>query len=227
MTTSQMENLEIPAVFKLEAKPPALTERNIQIRTYGCKPGSRMWQVIAREFATVEQAKEYLDSVVGDEHLEVGKNGCHGKLDKSERSLLTNYKIEDIYKLNKPEGLLIRLHDMPKNSPIRMTSLKPNTEGNNRMAKATNTATSNSVLLKTICQELEIEPRKARMILRKKLGNTDGRWEWAEGSKELAEVKAILQGNEPAPAKKAAPKKTAAKKTPAKSRRLSTTKKAK
>ena len=48
------------------------------------------------------------------------------------------------------------------------------------------------VQLKQLCND--IEPRIARRRLRKALGNvgTGSRWEWPEGSEELAKIKAIL-----------------------------------
>ena len=48
------------------------------------------------------------------------------------------------------------------------------------------------VQLKQLCDD--IEPRIARRRLRKALGNvgTGSRWEWPEGSEELAKIKAIL-----------------------------------
>lgn len=54
------------------------------------------------------------------------------------------------------------------------------------------------VQLKQLCDG--IEPRIARRRLRKALGNvgTGSRWEWPEGSEELAKVKAIL-ASAPAP----------------------------
>lgn len=55
------------------------------------------------------------------------------------------------------------------------------------------------VQLKQLCND--IEPRIARRRLRKALGNvgTGSRWEWPEGSEELAKIKAILS-SAPAPA---------------------------
>jgi len=55
------------------------------------------------------------------------------------------------------------------------------------------------VQLKQLCNG--IEPRIARRRLRKALGNvgTGSRWEWPEGSEELAKIKAILS-SAPAPA---------------------------
>ena len=60
--------------------------------------------------------------------------------------------------------------------------------------KATTTDTNDMVVLKTVCREFDMDPRKARQKLRKTIGNTDGRWAWAEGSKEIAKVREVLSG---------------------------------
>ena len=50
-----------------------------------------------------------------------------------------------------------------------------------------------TVVLKHLCREFKIEPRAARRKLRATLGLTEGRWSWAEGSKELTRVRDVLR----------------------------------
>lgn len=56
----------------------------------------------------------------------------------------------------------------------------------------------NLVTLKELCFEMELEPRIARRMLRKGLGNigTGSRWEWMKGTAELSKVRAVLLKDE-------------------------------
>ena len=51
------------------------------------------------------------------------------------------------------------------------------------------------IVLKHLCREFNIDPAKARALLREKTGYapTKKRWRWEEGSKELAEARKILK----------------------------------
>ena len=49
------------------------------------------------------------------------------------------------------------------------------------------------VTLKELCEDRGINPRDARIQLRRSMEREDGaRWEWEEGSKELGEVETLL-----------------------------------
>jgi hypothetical protein len=62
---------------------------------------------------------------------------------------------------------------------------------NKKVVKAKSVKTD-EVTLATLCVELKIEPRAARIKLRKaKIAHGD-RWEWKVGSAELTKVKKLL-----------------------------------
>lgn len=51
----------------------------------------------------------------------------------------------------------------------------------------------NTVTLKEICDEINMNPAKARRILRKKLSSNDhSRWEWSD-PKQIKEIKSLLK----------------------------------
>lgn len=58
------------------------------------------------------------------------------------------------------------------------------------------TEPSNTVSLKQLCAECQVEPRIARRRLRKALGQvgTGSRWEWEAGSAELEAVRTAITG---------------------------------
>lgn len=59
----------------------------------------------------------------------------------------------------------------------------------------------NTTSLKELCEELGIDPRSARVKLRKEYQREEGgRWAWPTGSKELAKVRKILETVEEAEA---------------------------
>jgi phage antirepressor YoqD-like protein len=49
--------------------------------------------------------------------------------------------------------------------------------------------TSLTITLKDLCKELKASPKKFRRWLRHNSERQDGRWEWKNGSKELAEIR--------------------------------------
>jgi len=61
-----------------------------------------------------------------------------------------------------------------------------------KTAKAAKTTGPKLISLKEICRDLDVDPRAARMKLRKNSpGNAKKRWEWPEG--EIAGIKKLLK----------------------------------
>ncbi len=183
--------LDLPAFLKRE-EGEKHTESCIQFNTYGCKPGSKMWNSASRAFNTVTEAQEYLKEFIKSEKIIYSpEKKTYAKLEPSGRGISSNHPLPDTLKGKAPTGLLINI--ISDQNTRSITMIKKTTK---KVAEKTDTS-SNMVVLKKICQELKIDPRKARMKLRKSIGPaTDGRWEWPEGSKELKQVREILSPKE-------------------------------
>lgn len=228
----QPANASAPASEK--DKPTRDVTTDVQLKLTGTVRGPN-WEVISRRFKTVEGAAEYLEQFKLKDI-----DGRNAKLEKpAEASLFTNYAIEDILARRAPKGgLPVILFDdpnkrnivMPSSATIPDSVTPPATAAKgvergvamNRApdvarAAATQKAASGTkltgqlVVLKQICQDLNIEPREARMKLRsgikkKAVPEGDaGRWAWK--AEDVEAVKAFLNGDEaPKAAKAPAPK---------------------
>ena len=206
---------DIPEFLRREKTLIKNTEKNIQFKSYGCRANSKMWHTSSRYFPNVEQAQKYLKEFIGDQELDLrhDKRKRFVKL-PSDSGISCNYRLDWVLKGKAPKGLLpniFSLDDKKIRSP-RMPSSTSSTT-----TRSTSTMSKNKsqdlIVLKQLCRDLgDLDPRKSRILLRKKLGNTSGRWAWEKGSKELAEVTAVLKGEDPKaekkPKKKSDPKRS-------------------
>lgn len=188
---------------------PKPTTTKIQIRVAGTLRGPN-WKIVKREFETVKDAKEYLielkvTSINGTTAKVMKDPGASSK--HGDATVETNYDVTAILAGKAPKGPLpvIMTVDelktdklvMPRNSEAGKDVKKPEAAVTPK-AESKKPATSNLVPLKTICADLKIEPREARIALRslskaKKLPvahDAQGRWEWEPG--QVAELKKVL-----------------------------------
>lgn len=209
-------HLTIPDFLKRTPSEEKLTTRNYQFKIFG--PGRRGSKVLTnqlRSFDKFSDAQEYINhlTIQGSAVKQFSTNGRGCNLISGEL-LWSNYQITDILLGKSAKGLLpdiFTVEDTARGKDIKMpkTTYDTSTKETTMTAKKTATTTRRTasasdedlVLLKHVCQELKLDPRKARMMLRKKLGTTDGRWAWGKGSKELNEVRSILKGENVVPEK--------------------------
>lgn len=224
---------KIPKHLRREVKPEKLTTTEIQLEVFGPRKGGKMWSIVRRKFVTAKEARDYLSEWRGGEPLQdMTKNKRLAALAFGGVAR-TNYNLSNILKGIDPKKKLPSIFQeekKPKLSQTRTISKTSTTtdQENKTMTKKSKTEAGEMVVLKKLCQELDCDPRKARQQLRKSVGNTDGRWEWPEGSKEIAKVRAILSGEEEPKAKKTKKEKAGKdKKKPAKKDKKKTTSKKK
>jgi hypothetical protein len=187
--------LEIPEFLRQQEPVDTNTQHHIQLKSYGCNRGSKMWHTSSRSFPDVVQAQRYLEQLIGGEKIDYGhdERKRSARLYPSNRGINCNYRFDYILKGKAPKGLLpnIILGDDKKIRNPRLSPTPPTQTRSITMAKKT----GDNMVLKQLCRDLDLDPRKARIKLRKTVGNTTGRWEWEKGSKELKEVTDILTGN--------------------------------
>ena len=220
-----LQGSDIPEFLLRTPEPPVMTKR-IQIIAFGSQTKKgQMVSLTAREFLNIGEAKAFLDQYADNRDLETNDSGTFGRFDLN-TTLRCNADMRAVVLLKRiPAELPVIITSAMKPARIEMPTYST-TEGDTTMTttkKSTKkSAASNSsmVPLKKLCQEFELDPRKARQKLRKAIGNNDGRWEWPADSGELGKIKSILdpKATVETPAAKAtvetpAPKKPAAKKT--------------
>lgn len=152
------------------------------------------FRVTERVFPVVEDARAYLREIGVNEKE---KTQC----DKvGDVAVFCSHPIRDVFRKDQladneyvPRRAKLTLPKPPPDvaaaAPSRRRSSPPTAkeDGKARTAKVDGPTLN----LKQICQELKLDPRKARQTLRKKLGNTTGRWEWPVA--EAEQVKTILR----------------------------------
>lgn len=144
------------------------------------------FRVTERVFPVVKDAQEYLRELGVDEKE---KSRCY-KVD--DFWVFCSHPIKEIFKKDHlPDN-----EHVPRQVQLTLPKAPPAPQGKgSSKPKKTSTpapaASGPTVSLKRICQELEMDPRKARQILRKKLGNTEGRWEWPTA--EAEKIKSLLK----------------------------------
>ena len=200
--------LDIPEFLRQQEPVDKNTQHDIQLKSYGCSQESKMWHTSSRSFPDVEQAQKYLERFIGGEKIDYDhdKRKRSARLRPSNRGINCNYRFDYILKGKAPKGLLPNI--IPEgDQKIRMPRLSttPSTTQTRSITMAKKTG--DNMVLKQLCRDLDLDPRKARIKLRKTIGNTTGRWEWEKGSKELKEVTDILTGNNKVKVKKKKTKK--------------------
>lgn len=152
-------------------------------------------KVVTRYLHTAKQARDYLANykIPSDQegtHFQVGADSF--ALSHPYEDILHHDHLEDnpMSLAFKPIGRAI---EMPRNTYVE----KPGTESSksptdNPSPKPARAAPTGAVIcLKNICREINMEPRQARAILRKKFpDNGKQRWEWDKSGAE--EIKKVL-----------------------------------
>lgn len=196
--------LDIPKNLKREHAEVKGDTNQVQIKV--TDNSKKVIGAIHRAFAKIEDAKTYLTELMKDgiKDFTTSKDGevttC-GKLD-----IATNYDVRLILKGKAPKKLLPRLAGASKPAPeFKKSESTAGKDVPSRPATSTDAApskraaTGKVVVLKQICQELKLEPRKARSMLRsaakaKKVPREadGGRWQWSPEDAET--VKILLRG---------------------------------
>lgn len=170
-------------------------------------PKGKMVSSIFREFETVERAREYLQEFVGKEDItKASKNGRNATLETG-ATVRTNYNFHSVLVGKAPGGKLPDIADPRDRHNIRMPMPSPTVDKEGNVTKMANNSRKRSsngngatVPLKKICQDIEMDPRKARQILRRaakadKLPH-DMRGRWEFNADEQEQIIEILTGRE-------------------------------
>ena len=208
---AEMENkwsgkdLDIPAFLQREDTPERVTDK-FQLKVHGTRTAkSKMWITDIREFDKIKDARAYLMGL-DPSFIDIAKNDRGAKLPWG-TTVWCNYSLKKIMALRKPKKKLPNIiwdHERKSSSDRVQTDYsKYYDQEDSNMATSkdkkkskTKSSGKEMVVLKKLCQELDLDPRKARQKLRSTVGQTDGRWEWPAGSKELDKVKKILSGKD-------------------------------
>lgn len=194
--------LAIPDNLKRK-RPVGGPMKIIQFKIFG---GKAVKKTFTQTFASSVEARKYWLAFKNKRHANFSNDGCTATFPGSTDSIVSNMPIDEIV-----AGDSIPAHGLPDvlgpaERVIAMSS-KP-TPDSPRVTPHKAIARSNGklVALKTICSELNVEPRAARMKLRKAVTNKEkypnlaashaanARWEWEAGSPALEEVKACIGG---------------------------------
>lgn len=153
--------------------------------------------VVTSQWYDVEDARSYLKALT-EGWTETGHSKKHKVYGYTNGvSITTNYSQRRIRKGIKPKNELDNLAEFIMK---KVTMASGNTR---KVARQKSKERVNGTLipLKKLCQEYELDPRKARMQLRaaiKKgtIKHSKGqRWEWEEGSDLLKDVRKVLKGD--------------------------------
>ncbi len=141
-------------------------------------------KVIERYLPTSKQAREYLETY----NIPPTTKGTHFKVGGDDFGLSHPY--EDILKHDDlPDNNWVRAM-RPRETRIIMPT--PKAEDVTPTAGSRKPLNGSTICLKEICREIDMEPRQARAILRRKFpDNGKQRWEW--DAKEAEQVRAVLQ----------------------------------
>lgn len=178
----------------------------IQFKIFGGKGAVK--KSFTQTFASSVEARKYWLAFKNKRTANYSNDGTVATFPGSMDSIVSNMPIDEIV-----AGDTIPDVGLPDvlgpNERVIAMSMKPGGEPSNPKPSAHKAvARSNGKLvpLKTICGELNVEPRAARMKLRKAVHDTkkypalaashaaNARWEWEAGSPALAEVKACIGG---------------------------------
>lgn len=154
--------------------------------------------VLTAEYAKVRDMNEYLTKLVDGAKLEgMSKNGeiATYLINGHKINLVSNYDLRKILKKRSPKKDLLDLANFIK--PVIQISNKQETVVSK--PKIQSAATGSLIPLKRLCQQYELEPRKARAALRAAIARGDvahapgQRWEWADNSDQLPKVRKVLE----------------------------------
>lgn len=176
----------------------------IQFKIFG---GKNVKKSFTQTFASSVEARKYWLAFKNKRHANFSNDGTVATFPGSTDSIVSNMPIDEIV-----AGDTIPTHGLPDifgpNERVIAMSSRPASDSSPKLTPHKAIARSNGklVALKTICSELEVDPRAARMKLRKAVTNKEkypnlaashaanARWEWEAGSPALEEVKACIGG---------------------------------
>lgn len=200
------DSLEIPKHMKRDENEPA-KEGTKSIHIMSTNTTHKVLARTERIFSSIIAAKLYMEELSKPGKLTSNsKDGHVGTIDAA-IEFETNYDVRKILKGIEPKEVL-RILIREKSATPRFSSPKADKpsdtaksnasagEKTERVAKASSKGSSKMIVLKQLCQELKIEPRKARQKLRalEKAGklspDDEGRWQWTLA--EVDKVKALL-----------------------------------
>ena len=182
---------------------------------FKCMGGKVVKKAYYRQFDTVKEAATYFLAFANTRKYNTSSDGTVITFPGAIDSIISNMSIKDVL-ANKPipkvglpilEGYSENLISMPKYAAPgvapkegeRPAPSKPSS------AKAIERSTGKLIPLKVICADNKVEPRDARMKLRRCVKDpkkypklhashaANARWEWEAGSDALAEVIAIVK----------------------------------
>lgn len=168
-----------------------VSTNKVMIRLSG--PKHNTWQVIERVFETMEEASSYLQELTRFNEVKSYSESEETCSLTNGWSMSANYSIKKILKAMPAPKALPDWYpfDLRRQSPALSTSGDVPLKRNDRPASTS----GNGKVVKL--QDLVKEPRKARVILRslvsKKKISKPARWEWEEGSEDLATVRVALK----------------------------------
>lgn len=195
------DGLDVPKFMQREDKQVGTTK---SIHIISTNTTSKVLARTERAFVSIVAAKLYLEELSKPGKLTSNStDGTVGTLDAT-IEFETNYDVRKILKGIEPKTMLPSIIREKAQTP-RFSSPKADKPGD--AAKPTATPSTKTagvkkhtngkvVVLKQVCQELKIEPRKARQKLRalEKAGklkpDEEGRWQWPIA--EVDKVKALL-----------------------------------
>ena len=186
--------LQIPNFLK-RSPTESKIQSNIQIYLTSIRGKVRL--TLYREFNSVLKARRYLRKFIGgkDKVKSISSSGSYITL-RSGIRLSMNYPYKGIMAKKSPRG---KLYDISDCTTRRYREIKtPVKKGPGEMIKTKTRKDVNFIPLKTICRDNDIDPRKARIVLRRagrdgKLKHDfKGRWEFRKN--DVAEILTILEG---------------------------------
>lgn len=199
-TAKKPDLLSIPKDLK-RTRADGGPMHQIQFRIHG---GKNVKKSFTQTFASSVEARKYWLTFKNKRQASFSTDGCTATFPGGD-SIISNMPIDEIVAGDTIPK--VGLPDIfgPAERVIAM-SIKPASASSAPAVKAVARSNGKLIALKTICTECDIEPRAARMKLRKAVTNKDkypalaashaanARWEWEAGSPALAEVKACIGG---------------------------------
>lgn len=194
--------LDIPKFLKREKGERGSRIARIQIRASNV--GGAVKSTLVRYFDTTEEAFDYLTELSGGS-ISVSSKSKDGRYVtlKNGIRLTMNMGISRIKKKRKKPDSLPEVF-----SPDPVVKFS---RGNTEMPRSPKTGqrvNGEIIVLKRLCQEMEVDPRSARARLRTALNNPkkwpalaeshskSQRWEWPSDSDAIEEVREILGGKQ-------------------------------
>ncbi len=203
--------LDIPEFLRRDAKNQTWDNKSIHIKA---QVGGVVRRVSGRAFTNPKEANKYLRTFIPNFRTSINamsKTGGLAQL-KDGRTIWANMPLKDILDGKKiPKRGLRPILDRADLQVLVMPEEKQQTvvdDTGNEVPIAPTPAKKKKaringdvIVLKTLCQELEIDPRKARMTLRKAIKSNkilaadrehNARWEWPARSEVVEEVKKVI-----------------------------------